>query len=338
MMKSINLIKYAILFVIALVVFSSCDDNIKRSGLPRSIGNTSEVLVVLQNEQQWDNMIGDAIRKDLGEEQYGLSQSEPIFDLAHLTVNNFSDMFKKHRNILIVQINKKAKKIKVEKFKNKWADPQRIIKIMAPSATAFADEFSKYSSSIIADYSEAERSRILSVFRPSSKNDVLSKVRKQFGMNITVPQGFYVAKSKPGFMWIRKETTDFSQGIIIIEEPYRSEEQFTKESIVARTNRDLKLYIPGDSEGTYMKIDEEFIPPLSKQITNFNSTYAIELRGMWNVENDFMGGPYVSYTFLDPSSKKIMTIFAYVYHPNKHKRNLLRQLEAIVYSVSFNTK
>ncbi len=333
-MKQINLFT-SILITLVIIFFSSCDDNIKRSGLPRSIGNTSEVLVVLQNEQQWDNIIGQSIKKNLAQDQYGLSQVEPIFDLAHITANNFSDMFKKHRNILIVHIDKKASAIKVEKFTNKWSDPQRIIRVIAPTATIFANEFENYTVGIIDDYSEAERSRILSVFRPSSKNKILKKVRDKFNLDITIPQGFYVAKTEQGFMWIRKEVTDFSQGIIIISEPYVNEEQFSVNSIIARTNRDLKQYIPGESNGSYMTINQDYVPAIAKQIEDFVSEYAIELRGVWIVENDFMGGPFVSYTFADPNNDQIITIYGYVYHPNKKKRNLLRQIEAIIYSVKF---
>ncbi len=333
-MKQINLLK-AIIALLVVITISSCDDNIKRSGLPRSIGNTSEVLVVLQNEQQWDNIVGQAIKRNLAQDQYGLTQVEPIFDLAHITINNFSDMFKKHRNILIVNIDKKATETKVEKFTNKWSDPQRIIRITSPSASIFADELEQYTDGIISDYSEAERSRILSVFRPSSKNKVLKAVRDKFKLDITIPQGFYVAKTEPGFMWIRKEVTDFSQGIIIISEPYINEEQFSTNSIVARTNRDLKLYIPGEAKGSYMAITEDYVPTIAKQIDDFASEYTIEVRGVWNVEHDFMGGPFVSYTFVDDNTDQIITIYGYVYHPNKKKRNLLRQLEAIIYSVKF---
>lgn len=321
--------------LLSIISLSSCDSNKKRSELPRSIGNTSEVLIVLQNEQQWDNLIGQSIKSQLELEYYGLSQVEPIFDLAHITINNFSDMFKKHRNILIINIDKNSTSTKVESYKDNWAGPQRVIKITSPSATSFADDFPKYADGIIKDYNEAERSRILSVFRPGSKNKVLNEVRKAFNLDIIIPQGFYVAKTEPGFMWIRKEVTDYSQGIIIISEPYVDEKQFSLNSIVARTNRDLKQSVPGESEGSYMAIDSEFISPVTKQVENFTSEYTIEMRGVWSVENDFMGGPFVSYTFVDPGKNRINTIVGYVYHPNKKKRNLLRQLEAIIYSVEF---
>lgn len=335
-MKTTSLTTFFIGIIVVVIAFSSCETNTNRSNLPRSIGNTSEVLVVLQNEQQWDNPIGLTLKEYLGKEQTGLMQSEPIFDLAHITVNNFSDMFKKHRNILIVVIDEKVSSIKVESFKDKWADPQRIVRITSPSALKFATNFSEYADGIVENYNETERSRILSVFRPSSKNEVLKKVRTKFNLDITVPQGFYVAKSEHGFMWIRKEVTDFSQGIIIISEPYLDKKQFSLNSIVSRTNRYLKQYIPGESEGTYMAIDDEFIAPVRKQIEDFSFEYAIEMRGVWNVEHDFMGGPFVSYSFVDEASSNIITIYGYVYHPNKKKRNLLRQLEAIIYSVKLN--
>lgn len=335
-MKTTKSLTFFVIILLVVISFSSCENDPNRSNLPRSIGNTSEVLVVLQNDQLWDNLVGDAIKNYLGIEQHGLMQKEPIFDLAHITVNNFSDMFKKHRNILIVVIDTKAPSTKVESFKNSWSDPQRVVRITSPSSSIFANEFPKYADAIIQDYSEAERSRILSVFRPSSKNEVLNKVRKGFGLDITIPQGFYVAKSEPDFMWIRKEVTDFSQGIIIISEPYLDEKQFSLNSIVARTNRELKQYIPGDSEGTYMAITDEFIVPVANQVENFSSEYAVEVRGVWNVEHDFMGGPFVSYTFVNDTNNNIVTIYGYVYHPNKKKRNLLRQLEAIIYSVKVN--
>ena len=64
--------------------------------------------------------------------------------------------------------------------------------------------------------------------------------------------------------------------------------------------------------------------------------YTIELRGKWRVENDFMAGPFTSYTFCNLQKNKLITIEGYVYYPNKEKRNFMRQLQAICRSVSFD--
>ena len=324
-----------LLFALSLVLLTNSCEQDKSATKPRSIGNTSEILVVLDNEQQWDNIVGKTIRSYFGQEQYGLNQPEPIFKLAHLTKQSFSDLFKKHRNLLIVHIDPKTEKSKIESFENLWASPQQIINIQAPNNKAFAEALSENASVIIDKYNRAERQRILSVFRPTSRNKVTGQLVKTFHLKMTIPSGFFMAKSEPGFMWIRKEANDYSQGIFVISEAYKDTAQFSTASIVARANRFLKQYVPGEQDSSYMQIDEEFIAPLAKNITGFVSDYAIEIRGLWKVDGDFMAGPFLSYTFLDPRSSQIVTLHGYVYHPNKKKRDLLRQMESILYSTQF---
>ncbi len=324
-------------FVASILFFSlsACTPNRNANDKARSIGSTAEVLVVVENEQQWENMIGKCIREHLGKEQYGLNQNEPIFSLAHILKPNLSDMFKKHRNILIVDIESSIEKTKIEAYDDMWAKPQQVIKITAPSAQAFVSSFDEHASAFIQNYNEAERKRILTVFRPTSKNKTTAKVRKVFGINMSIPKDFYVAKTDNDFMWIRKEASEYSQGIIIIADTYQDTAQFSPASINARTKRYLKQHIPGSSENTYMTLDEEFVLPQSTIIQDFPMDFTVETRGVWRVEKDFMGGPFISYTFVGPKSEKIYTLYGYVYHPSKEKRNLLKQVEAIIYSTNF---
>ncbi len=324
-------------FLILLSLFlliGSCDQKQGSTKL-RSIGSTSEILVVLDNQQQWDNAIGKSIRTYFGEDQYGLNQPEPMYNLAHLSKQSFSDMFKKHRNILIVHIDPKLKESKIESFEDLWSSPQQIINIQAPNMQEFAKTLGENANTIIDKYKQAERKRILSVFRTSSRNKVTDQLVKTFQFKMTIPSGFFMAKSEPGFMWIRKEANDYSQGILVITETYQDTAQFSKASIVARTNRFLQQYVPGEQDSSYMQIDEEYLAPLAKNTTDFVSDYAVEISGLWIVEGDFMGGPFLSYTFLDPRSNQIVTLHGYVYHPNKKKRDLLLQVESILYSTQF---
>jgi len=322
-------------FALAMLIFLSSCEQSSKSTKPRSIGNTSEILVVLDNEQQWDNSIGKSIRAYFGKEQYGLNQVEPLFNIAHLNGRSFSDMFKKHRNILIVHIDPKIEKPKIESFENLWASPQQVINFHARNNQEFVELLNKNASTILDKYNRAERQRILSVYRPSSRNKVTDQLVEKFKLKMTIPSGFFMAKSEPGFMWIRKEANDYSQGIVVITENYQDTAQFSKASIVARTNRFLKQYLPGEQDSSFMQIDEEFVSPLAKTVTDFVTDYTVEVRGLWHVEGDFMGGPFLSYTFLDQRSNKIVTLYGYVYHPNKKKRDLLRQVESILYSTQF---
>jgi hypothetical protein len=324
------------LFILMLLIsITSCEQN-NRSDKMRSIGNTSEILVVVENEQQWEGNIGNAIRESLGREQYGLNQAEPLFHLAHISKNAFSDLMKKHRNLLIVEIDQQAPKAKIESVEDEWSKPQQVIRITSPNSSEFVEVFNRNVATLEKKFSKTERDRILSVLRTSSNNKVTKKVRKQYGFKMTIPRDYMISKNEPGFMWIRKETVRSGQGMIIMSEPYLDTAQFSKRSVIARANRYMQQYVPGPADGSYMKIDEEWVPASSRPVDDFPLEFAIETRGLWKVENDFMGGPFVSYSFVSPRDSQIFTIIGYVYNPNKKKRDLLRQMESMIYSIEFN--
>ena len=102
--------------------------------------------------------------------------------------------------------------------------------------------------------------------------------------------------------------------------------------------------IPGPSAGSYM-ITVEQIPdaegrsaiplrPLYRTVV-VNGREWIEMRGFWDVENDYMGGPFVSYTTINDATNEVFTIDCYVHSPKYGKRNFLRPLEHLVYLISF---
>ena len=329
-----KLLPLFLLFLVGIVA-TSCKEKRSNSRKVRSIGNTSEILVVVQNEEQWENQIGKTIKATFGSIQYGLSQGETLFKLSHVKAKRFNQMFQKHHNILIVNIVGKAKKPKVELSKNLWSKPQRVYTITAPSVGDFVKVFKKFAPSLITHFRETEHERILSIFRPDNDLRVVKNVRDQFGLKMVIPKGFYVAKTKHDFMWIRRKAESFTQALVFISEPYKDTTQFTVKSIVARTDNYLQRFIPGPTNGSFMSIDHKFVLPKADVVTDFFTDYAVEVRGLWRVEHDFMGGPFVSYTFVDWRKNKIVTIMGYVYQPNKPKRNLLLQLESIIYSARF---
>ncbi|MBW7848101.1 MAG: DUF4837 family protein [Bacteroidales bacterium] len=316
-----------------IAILYSCSGGEPR--IARSVGATSEILVVTQNEGQWNGPIGEAVRAFFGREQYGLPQGEPTYKVTSINVAKLSDMFKKHRNLFVIEIDPKLKEAIVEARTDVWSKPQRIIKITAPDATTWLDAFDKQKEGLMLLYDQTERERLMNIFRPTAKVDVMEAVFKAFALKMTIPEGFYIAKSEPGFMWIRKETNDFSQGFILYQRPYRDTTQFTLNRLVRLRDSLVMQHIPGPSDGSFMSTEREFTPPVSHPTAHFVTDYAVEMRGMWNVTGDFMAGPYVSFTFVNPVSKQLVTAEGYVYAPGKDKRDLLRQLEALLYSITF---
>ena len=80
---------------------------------------------------------------------------------------------------------------------------------------------------------------------------------------------------------------------------------------------------------------KEFVTPLYTVLPYFPTRYAKEMRGRGKMQKDFMAGPFVSYTIVNPTHDKLITAEGFVYYPNKEKRDYLRQLEAMIYSIRF---
>jgi hypothetical protein len=52
------------------------------------------------------------------------------------------------------------------------------------------------------------------------------------------------------------------------------------------------------------------------------------------MENDMMGGPFVSHARVDRPNGRVVVVEAFVYAPEKKKRDLMRQLEASLYTLN----
>lgn len=323
----------AALFVVALA-FMSCSETMRRSKQDRSTGATSEIMVVVQNEDQWTGRIGDSLRSFFLAEQYGLPQPESRNELKHIKAAGFTDLFKKHKAILEVDINPNLGQAVAETAENMWASPQRYIKISAPDITSWVELFDKQKEVYQQWFDKVERERILSVFRGTVDRGIADTIAKRFGFTMTVPQGFYVAVDKSDFMWLRKELERSSADIVIYQVPYKDTLQLEAPSLLAMRNM-MMQNIPGPSEGSYVGTETEFVPPLVTTAVGYPAGYAKEMRGMWKLENGYMGGPFVSYTFADNRTGKLVTAEGFYYEPNQKKRNMLLQLESILYSMKF---
>ena len=327
-------LKTAALLLLAVFLFS-CSEESKTSRKDRSVGGTSEILVVTQNPQQWDGTIGDTLRHFFLRDQYGLPQPESHNKLAHINAEAFSDMFKKHKCIMEVEINPSLEHAVAKTTEDFWAAPQRCVKISAPDIDSWVELFDKQKEIYQQWFDKVERERILTVFRPVKDEAIMDAIAKKFGFTLTIPQGFYVAKNTTDFMWLRKELERSSADIVIYQTPYRDTLQFETKALVSMRDLMMGQHIPGPSEGSYMGTEMEFVPPVATTAVNFPAGYAKEMRGMWKVYNNYMGGPFVSYTFADNRTGQLVTIEGFYYEPNQKKRNALLQLESIAYSLKF---
>lgn len=331
-MKKIGII---VITIAIAAVFSSCLNKKAERGLDRSVGGTSEILLVTQNDEQWEGRLGNAVREFFEEEQYGLPQPEKNFKVVHINADALNDMFKKHRNLIIAEIVPDLTNPIIESQNDWQSSPQYAIKIKAKDTDDWIKVFDNQKDALKKIFDKNERARFMDFFRPMINSQIVETLKSTYGFSMTVPEGYYVATNKDHFTWLRREETDKSFGLIIYQLPYKSTNDLSEERLIKVCDSVTKKYIPGPADGSYMTLDKEFVKPVFTVIPDFPAGYAVEMRGLWKTEGDFMAGPYVSYTIINPEANKITTVEGYIYYPNKSKRDLLRQVETIIWSLKF---
>lgn len=324
-MKQIFSVTFVVLFL--FTQFSCRNDSV----MQRKVSGKAGELIVVVPKETWDGKVGEAMKKVLMQPQAGLPQDEPLFTAIDIPPVAFKDIFKTNRNIINVRISPTLDSAKVEFKENVWAWPQAVVNIHAKSAGELIDLFDRNSDKILSFMLKAERDRLQMNYEKSVDKAIKNTLRKKFDIDLNIPIGFNIAVNNENFIWLRYDTPDITQGIAIYTFPYQSDSTFTVDFLLNQRDSVLKENIEGPVSGSYMTTEHR-LPPIF-QVFKLKNNYSAEIRGLWKMENDFMGGPFINLSVLDIANGRVVVLDGFVYAPRFEKRNYLRQVEAMIYSL-----
>lgn len=325
----------AITILAVSLAISSCGDS-EKVIKAESTGKPSEILVVAE-KSLWKSSAGDSVRAFFDGPAVGLPQPEPLYKIAQVEEDEFNRILQTHRNVFIMVIDSSFSKPLVEMRRDIWASPQRVVKITAASIGEIKSSFAEKQIEILNLYDNAEIERLNKLYSKSINLKATEVIKKKFNLSVNVPADYFVAINKDNFLWLRREANRLSQGLLIYTYPYTDTVSFNPLKIQSVRNQFTQLYVPGPSDSSYMVIANEFVSPVARTLSLKNEL-AIELRGLWEVKKDFMGGPFISYTFVDKKNNMVVTLDGYVYAPNESKSDLLKQVQSILLSYEFIEK
>ena len=311
----------------ALAALVSCGNS--KNVLPGVSGKAGEVIVVIE-KAHWDGELGDALREYLACDCDFLPQPEPLYNLAYVTPAGFTNMFQSHRNIIMVHRDQDVKEDGITFYNNKWARPQCIIMINAKGLDEAVAVVRRDYEKIRARLEQAERDRVVASARLYEAKEIRENVAERFGGSIVFPSGYVIKKINDSFAWIGNDNTYVYKDILVYRYPANGKDDLQPETIIAQRNRILKENVPGMFDGTYMTTSQVAEPKVS--YINYKGHDFAETRGFWEVENAFMGGPFVSHSFYSRDGSEILVFEAFVYAPKYDKRQYMRQTESLLYS------
>lgn len=329
-MKTIKLL----FILLTAATISGCSG--KGINLKSSISGKAGEVVVVTNKGNWDTEAGAALKSVLAVDYPFLPQKEPSFTLINIPENSFSSIFQKHRNIVILKTGENFTEPKMNIQDDIWAAPQTVVNITAPTEAEAAALILEKKDLLFNTLEQAERNRII---RNSIKYEELSLrklVNKEFGGSPYFPKGYSLKKQADNFLWISYETTYTNQGIFVYSFPYKDSTSLQLENILDGMNEVMEKYVPGMIDNSYMTISNYQMPQMKWM--RYKKMDFAEIRGFWEVQNDFMGGPFVAHIFYDKKTNNLLVLEGFVYSPRYDKRNYLRQVESIIYSFSWDNE
>lgn len=331
-----------LLLCFCVFLLAGCSSNEKKSVRKAYTGAPGELLVVVE-DFYWEGEVGQVLQNAFLRHVPGLPQAEPMFSVQRLKPSEFRGIFQSHRNVFRVVIKDfaEAQKAELEVLRSKWATDQLVATIYADSDRSFVKLFKEKQEDIIALFNEEERTRVLGKQRIVAEPLVESKIREMFSISLSIPKGYNAVKDSSDFLWLKRDqirnvgavSHDANQGIYIFKQPYTDTLLFESDQLSAIRDSLTRLYIPGPLKDSYMTT-EHLIAPSSREV-NIQNSFAIEQRGLWKTEGAFMGGPFLTITTVDLSGKNLITVGGYVFAPKFDKREYLREVEAVLYSLRF---
>lgn len=325
---------YIVLPLVLIFLFSSCEDMNERV-LPNCTGKSGDLLIVADSVY-YNHKTGDAIRQVFSVEQVGLPQREPIFNLIQVPHRSFARIFHTTRNIIMVKIEPESK-IKLTVTKDVWSNAQLLVTITAPSDELAAKTISNNQQVLLDYFNDKEIERLHAKYRVNANSKNAQHLREKFNLSLNIDELYISAEESKDFIWYRKEESvgghPISYGIVVYTYPYVSDSTFNVHELVKKRNYYTKKYVKGGAKGSFMVSYEEYVP-IQREIS-LNGVYVNELRGLWQMEGDFMGGPFINYSMVDEKRNRVICVDGYVYAPKFDKRELLREQEALIKTITF---
>jgi hypothetical protein len=311
-----------------ICLLASCSSgNEKKSAVKGKVQSAPYELLVVANKDWLKTEAGQKLVEIVEAPISGLPQREGNFRVTYVNPEAFKGVFQFYANILVVKVDMKHEESRMTLEKDLYARPQVVEGLYAPTDWAFVRLLEAHKKDILRHFNENEFARERKFLEKNYNGAVMAQVKKQFGVSINVPQDVDDMKIGENFLWASASKKDFQQNVCIYTLPWSNNLSFedVRDSV-------MKVNIPGDREDQWMETDRRTV-----MIDDITRTDLLVVRGLWDMRNDAMGGPFVSYCYVDTIRNRFLIVEGFVFAPDKKKRPIIRQLEAALQTMTFES-
>lgn len=345
---------YFLVFLIGAAVLSACKD-IKRS----SQGALGMVMVVMDSTR-WESQPAYALHETFGRLERTVPQPEPAYELQFYSIARPKDIdfVKRQRNVIIAatlneqtntsrwvesllspEVLERVKSGKNFAFplKDRWSLNQWAMILVAPTDSALAASILDAQEGLVTGLDEVELQRqTYELFSHGERSDYADSLWQTYGFKMRIQQDYNRNADTTNFISFNRMQQDNMRWIWIYwKDNFKSPEKIAAGFVNAVRDSIMKSYVVGTREDSY--VTTEYRGPVKTNYLKVNGRYAMETRGLWRMENDLMGGPFVNYTIYDEYQHRLYFIEFAQFAPKYKKIRFVRQFQAMGHSFETDT-
>lgn len=346
--------RYSLLFLFILgLSFSACrsgegsSDGPLSSILPSSTGAADEVMFIIPDDLNTEST-KSIINQSFNKLYRILPKEESIFTISKVDYGAVNSLMYRFRNIILLANTSESGEVVAlakdilspEQFealekgeqttfilKNIWSKPQNVILIFGSSDEALHENIASSAPKIIKHIQDTDLEAHKKI---AYLNGVNVKLKEQlmeyYNIAWDLPADYKMAENEGSFISFRK---DIPKGMIfvyfdVIE--YSGEVPDANYGITLRNERGK--YVSSSAENSYMSTDSTL--GFIESRTEKGGIITYETSGLWRMENDFMGGPFINQYIIDNANNRVILLDGFMFAPGEDKKKrYMRQLEGI---------
>lgn len=328
-MRHVSFLFLYIICVVLLIVSCTSGKGEGKKVVTAKVQSAPYELLVVADKDWLKSETGQRLVETVEAPIEGLPQVEPNFRVTYINPYAFNGTFRTYANVVVAEVDKKHAEPALLMQKNVYAQPQVVLYLYAPDNAAFVQCLEKNRQAILGILNENEFARERALLKKHHSGVVTTQAKKQFGVSLLVPRDIDDLKTGKEFLWASASKLEFRQNVCLYTLPLQD---MTAERFVELRDSVMKVNIPGGRDDQWMETDSRTVVT---DVVSFEGKSVTAVRGLWDMRNDAMGGPFVSYLYTDTLNSRVLVAEGFVFAPEEKKRPIVRQLEAALQTLSF---
>ena len=325
---------------LALVCLSCSEGKGEQKARPiaASIGQPSEVVLVLDDAILRSDL-KDSLEAMLTCNVPGLNQGEDFFRLSRIPVSMDQKEFLKMHSRVLAKVDPTLKEPVLGVARDVRATPQLQLQVAGPSVDALRPFVGQHAEQIRQLLLDAQLDNQTLYLKSHASQEVARDLRDVMGYTMNAPEEIRFTKKGKDFLWGSSRTEQKQLNVVCYRVPFAGQDLSDARVLCAIRDSVMAINIPGSEPDQWMETVWEEERPLvllrqvsvaasdsQQQAGKDQACTRTEMRGLWQMRNGAMGGPFVTFVFVEGGN----LVFAegFVYSPQTTKRDLVRRLEA----------